>query len=287
MVAEVSQAQSADAPAAVRVRFDIAYDGTDFAGWARQPQRRTVQGVLEDALSLILRQEIRLIVAGRTDAGVHAEGQVAHGDVAAAPDGPALLRRLARFLPRDVRVKQISVVPTEFDARFSALRRHYTYRLSTAPYGADPLWARWVVPMAGTLDVSTMREASQPLLGLHDFAAFSRHRPGSTTIRELQRFDWERKGPLLIAHLSADAFCWSMVRGLVGALLAVGVGRHGVGWPAELLQHRTRCSAITVAPALGLSLAGVDYPPDKDLAARNARTRDIRTALTSEESDKP
>lgn len=277
----------AQSPAAIRVRLDIAYDGTDFVGWARQPQLRTVQGVLEDALSVILRQQVRLTVAGRTDAGVHAEGQVAHCDIAAAPDGPGLVRRLARFLPTDVRVKHISVVPTEFDARFSALRRHYTYRLTTAPYGADPLWARWVVPAPGTLDVATMREASQSLVGLHDFAAFCRQRPGSTTIRELQRFDWVSKGPLLMAHLSADAFCWSMVRGLVGALLAVGAGRRSVGWPEELLQHRTRCSAITVAPARGLSLAGVDYPPDADLAARNARTRDIRTALTSNESDNP
>ncbi|MCX4093008.1 tRNA pseudouridine(38-40) synthase TruA [Nocardia sp. alder85J] len=269
-------------PAIRRVRLDIAYDGTDFAGWARQPGLRTVQGVLEESLSTVLRESVQLTVAGRTDAGVHAEGQVASFDTAAVElDLPKLVHRLARFLPRDVRVKGARFVPGEFDARFSAVRRHYVYRLTTAPYGAEPLQARSVVPCRG-VDLEAMRVASRNLLGLHDFAAFCRRREGATTVRELQRFDWESSpfegsaGALLTAHVSADAFCWSMVRSLVGAVLAVGEGRRTPEWTRTLLAERVRSSAVTVAPAHGLSLIAVDYPADAELAARNAQTREMR-----------
>ncbi|WP_425299485.1 tRNA pseudouridine(38-40) synthase TruA [Nocardia farcinica] len=262
----------------IRVRLDIAYDGTDFVGWARQPGLRTVQGVLEDALGKVLREPIQLTVAGRTDAGVHAEGQVAHFDTAAEFDGPQLVHRLARFLPKDVRVKRADVVPPDFDARFSAIRRHYVYRLTTAPYGAEPQAARSVVPCKSAVDVDAMRRASRMLLGLHDFAAFCRRREGATTVRELQRFDWERQGDLLLAHVSADAFCWSMVRSLVGAVLAVGEGRRSPEWVAGLLRETQRSSSVTVAPAHGLSLVAVDYPADDELAARNVQTREMRSA---------
>ncbi|MBF6327498.1 tRNA pseudouridine(38-40) synthase TruA [Nocardia transvalensis] len=267
---------------AVRVRLDIGYDGTDFIGWARQPGLRTVQGVLEESLSKVLREPIQLTVAGRTDAGVHAEGQVAHFDTTSAPDGPALIHRMARFLPKDVRITGVRVVPPEFDARFSAIRRHYAYRLTTAPYGAEPLQARSVVPCRPGVDLAAMREASAKLLGLHDFAAFCRRREGATTVRELQRFDWEQAGDLLTAHVSADAFCWSMVRSLVGAVLAVGEGRRTPEWVAALLDERERSSSVTVAPAHGLSLVAVDYPPDAELAARNAQTREMRTVPAGE-----
>ncbi|MFI6870149.1 tRNA pseudouridine(38-40) synthase TruA [Nocardia sp. NPDC050406] len=269
-------------PVAVRVRLDISYDGTDFIGWARQPGLRTVQGVLEESLSKVLREPIQLTVAGRTDAGVHAEGQVAHFDTHAEVDGPRLLHRLARFLPKDVRVKDIRFAPPEFDARFSAIRRHYVYRLTTAPYGAEPLRARSVVACRSDVDLDAMRAASRNLLGLHDFAAFCRRREGATTVRELQRFDWERDGDLLTAHVSADAFCWSMVRSLVGAVLAVGEGRRTPEWVAGLLEERARSSAVTVAPAHGLSLVAVDYPADAELAARNAQTREVRTVPSAE-----
>ncbi|WP_054815813.1 tRNA pseudouridine(38-40) synthase TruA [Nocardia arizonensis] len=265
-----------------RIRLDIAYDGTDFIGWARQPGLRTVQGVLEESLSKVYREPIQLTVAGRTDAGVHAQGQVAHFDTAAFDDpadfdGPKLVHRMARFLPKDVRVTGARVAPPEFDARFSAIRRHYRYRLTTAPYGADPLTARWIVPCR-PVELEPMREASRSLLGLHDFAAFCRRRDGATTVRELQRFDWDRDGDLLTARVSADAFCWSMVRSLVGAVLAVGEGRRTVEWVAGLLGESSRSSAVTVAPAHGLSLVAVDYPADADLAARNIRTREMRAA---------
>ncbi|MET7768656.1 tRNA pseudouridine(38-40) synthase TruA [Nocardia sp. NPDC005366] len=264
------------------MRLDIAYDGTDFIGWAKQPGLRTVQGVLEESLSKVFREPIQLTVAGRTDAGVHAEGQVAHFDTAAAFDGPALVHRMAKFLPKDVRIKQARLAPPEFDARFSAIRRHYAYRLTTAPYGADPLSARSVVPCRATVDIAAMREASAKLLGLHDFAAFCRRREGATTVRELQRFDWERDGELLVAHVSADAFCWSMVRSLVGAVLAVGEGRRTPEWVGALLGESERSSSVTVAPAHGLSLIAVDYPADADLAARNAQTRETRTVPTGD-----
>lgn len=259
------------------MRLDIAYDGTEFTGWARQPGLRTVQGVLEESLSKVFRSPVQLTVAGRTDAGVHAEGQVAHFDTAGEFDGAKLVHRLARFLPKDVRVTGARLAPADFDARFSAVRRHYVYRLTTAPYGADPLAARGVVAAKGGLDVEAMRVASRKLLGLNDFAAFCKRREGATTVRELQRYDWEHSGYALTAFVSADAFCWSMVRSLVGAVLAVGEGRRTPEWVGSLLLERERSSSITVAPAHGLSLVAVDYPADADLAARNAQTREMRT----------
>ncbi|MFZ2177085.1 MAG: tRNA pseudouridine(38-40) synthase TruA [Rhodococcus sp. (in: high G+C Gram-positive bacteria)] len=262
------------------MRLDIAYDGTDFSGWARQNGLRTVCGEIEEKLGAVLRSPLQLTVAGRTDAGVHASGQVAHVDVPAdsLPDDPSrLVRRLARFLPKDVRIKQLSIVPEQFDARFSALRRHYEYRLTTAVYGADPLRARDIVSYPRVLDLDLMRGASARLLGLHDFAAFCKRRDGATTVRELQRFDWERDGELFTAFVSADAFCWSMVRSLVGAVLAVGEGRRDLAWVDHLLSQKSRSSSILVAPAHGLTLVRVDYPDADELAARNAITRDVRS----------
>ncbi|MGV9747462.1 tRNA pseudouridine(38-40) synthase TruA [Rhodococcus zopfii] len=262
-----------------RLRLDIAYDGTDFSGWARQPGLRTVCGEIEEKLSAIVRTPVLLTVAGRTDAGVHASGQVAHVDVptAALPDDPSRwVRRLARFLPRDVRVTGISVAPEHFDARFSAIRRHYEYRVTTAGYGAQPLRARDTVSWPKIVDLDAMQRASESLLGLHDFAAFCKRREGATTVRELQRYEWTRDGDILTAHVSADAFCWSMVRSLVGAALAVGEGRRTVEWMTALLDERERAASVAVAPAHGLSLVGVDYPADEDLAARNAATREVR-----------
>ncbi|WP_097211082.1 tRNA pseudouridine(38-40) synthase TruA [Rhodococcus sp. OK270] len=261
----------------VRYRLDVTYDGTDFSGWARQPGLRTVCGVLEQALSTVFREPVELTVAGRTDAGVHAAGQVAHMDLAAPLDDPSrLVRRFARFLPPDVRIKAVTAVPAEFDARFSAIRRHYEYRISTAKYGVEPLRARDTVSVPKDLDLDAMSRASAGLLGLHDFAAFCRRKENATTVRELQRFDWVRDGDIVIAHVSADAFCWSMVRSLVGAMLAVGEGRRSVEWTVGLLEQRERSSSVLVAPAHGLSLVRVDYPADEDLAERNAVTREVR-----------
>lgn len=275
----------------VRLRLDIAYDGTEFAGWAPQSDQRTVAGILDEALSTVFRTRVRLRAAGRTDTGVHATGQVAHADVPvdalpnayprsprpADPEFLPLLQRLGRLLPADVRVRGIARAPAGFDARFSALRRHYIYRLSTAPYGVEPHQARYITAWPRALDLDAMTEASRNLLGLHDFAAFCRHREGATTIRDLQRFDWSRDGDLVTAQVSADAFCWSMVRSLVGALLAVGEHRRTPAWCRELLKSTGRSSDFAAAPARGLTLIGVDYPPDSELRARTLITRDLRT----------
>jgi tRNA pseudouridine38-40 synthase len=276
----------------VRLRLDIAYDGTDFAGWALQAGQRTVTGVLDDALSTVFRVPVQLRAAGRTDAGVHATGQVAHVDVQTdalsnayprmAREGDSeflpLVRRLARFLPSEVRVLDINRAAAGFDARFSALRRHYVYRLSTAPFGVEPQEARYVAAWPRPLDVDAMSVASRDLVGLHDFAAFCRQREGATTIRDLQRLDWSGDGDHVTAYVTADAFCWSMVRSLVGALLAVGEHRREPGWCATLLTSTQRSSDFAAAPPHGLTLVGVDYPPDDQLAVRTKVTRDRRSA---------
>jgi tRNA pseudouridine38-40 synthase len=266
-----------------RYRLDVAYDGTDFCGWAPQPQLRTVCGVLVGALTTVLRTPVALTVAGRTDAGVHATGQVAHADLPADLDPSWLVRRLARFLSLDVRVRAVTPVPAEFDARFSALRRHYRYRIAVAAYGAEPMRARDTLSWPHPVDLAAVAAASAALLGEHDFAAFCKRREGATTVRELQRFDWTRaRDGVLVAELSADAFCHSMVRSLVGALLDVGRGRRAVDWPLALLRRESRANEVPVAPAHGLTLVGVDYPPDHELAARVATTRRRRSPRSSD-----
>jgi tRNA pseudouridine38-40 synthase len=265
------------ADAIVRVRLDLAYDGGEFSGWARQPAQRTVQATVEEALARLFRPPVALTVAGRTDAGVHATGQVAHGDVPASgwdDLGGSLLRRLAGLLSADVRVTAVAPAPPGFDARWSAQYRRYAYRVTDAPWGADPLRREDTLAWHRPLDLGAMRTATGGLLGEHDFAAYCRRREGASTVRTLRRLDWTRgEDGVLVAAVEADAFCHAMVRGLVGVLLAVGEGRHPVHWPASLLADRDRSSAVTVAPAHGLTLVHVEYPPDAELAARAAATR--------------
>ncbi|WP_236005606.1 tRNA pseudouridine(38-40) synthase TruA [Amycolatopsis pittospori] len=275
--------------------MDVSYDGTDFSGWARQPGRRTVQGVLEEALAKQppgASVPKSVVVAGRTDAGVHAAGQVVHVDVSplagetrsgrlevdeqGIPDLGRMCHRWNRYLPGDVRVLGARVAAPGFDARFSAVRRHYLYRVSDAPWGVDPLRRHDTLAWGRPLSIDAMNEASESLLGLQDFAAFCKQREGGTTIRELQRLVWRRTGPHAVeVAVSADAFCHSMVRSLVGALLLVGDGRRPLDWPGDVLESRTRDSAV--APAHGLTLMAVDYPPDAELAARADQTRAMRT----------
>jgi tRNA pseudouridine38-40 synthase len=202
---------------------------------------------------------------------VHATGQVAHADLCDLPEP----YRLNRALPGDIRILGTRVVPAGFDARFSALRRHYIYRVSDAV--VEPLQRNHIVAWPRPLDVDALNAAAQTLLGTHDFVAFCKRREGATTIRELQRLDWQRSGSILSASVSADAFCHSMVRSLVGALLAVGEGRKPSEWPATLLTAESRSSTVTVAPAHGLVLTKVDYPPDDQLASRAVETRNVRT----------
>ena len=263
----------------VRVRLDLAYDGTDFSGWATQPDRRTVQDAVEAGLTRVLRfaQLVRLVVAGRTDAGVHATGQVAHADLDIASVDPERLRRgLNGVLPPDIRIRAVTVAPQGFDARFSALARRYRYRLcDDVP---NPLRRRDTLAWPRPLDVAAMQAAASGLLGEHDFAAYCKRREGATTIRRLLRIECRRTADAIEVSVEADAFCHSMVRALVGALLAVGEGRKPTRWPADVLAAGVRDSGVAVAPAHGLTLCEVRYPPDNALAIRARTTRQLRTA---------
>jgi tRNA pseudouridine38-40 synthase len=267
----------------VRVRLDVSYDGTDFSGWAMQPGRRTVAGVLIEALEPLVRpgEPTGLTVAGRTDAGVHATGQVCHVDLpeeAWEPVRATLVRRLAALLPDDVRVTAAGAVPDAFDARFAALSRRYEYRVTDAPYGAEPLRRRDTLAWPRPLDLDRLAAAAAGLVGEHDFAAYCRRKEHGTTIRAITRLGWRRDPDgIVVATVQADAFCQAMVRSLVGAMLAVGDGRREPGWPASLLRLRERSSEVTVAPALGLTLVGVTYPDDPAGYARRADlTRRLR-----------
>ena len=265
---------------AVRVRLDLAYEGTGFAGWALQRDQRTVQGELERALATLSRQDDlpHVTVAGRTDAGVHATGQVAHADLPpGVADDPKLLRRLNGVLPPDVRVRRTGRAPSGFDARFSAVSRTYRYRVADAAELVDPLRRHDTLHWPRPLDVDAVQEASRQLLGLHDFAAFCKRREGATTVRTLLRLDWARDVEgVLEATVQADAFCHSMVRSLVGALVAVGEGRRTAGWAGALLGAGARASDVAVAPPHALTLVTVEYPPDDQLLARQEVTRNLR-----------
>ncbi len=266
----------------VRLRLDVAYDGTDFAGWAAQPNRRTVQSTLESALAMVLRLPgVHLTVAGRTDAGVHARGQVCSVDLLvealAGMPPEQLAHRLARVLPDDVRVRRVVPAPAGFDARFSALWRRYSYSVFDDPVGVDPLQRRTVLSWPHPLDEAAMNSAARGLLGEHDFAAFCKRREGATTIRTLRELTWTREDGSLVARVVADAFCHNMVRSLVGCLLVVGEGKQPVEWAAAALSGRTRDSRVPVVAARGLTLEEVGYPPDAEVAERAAVARSVRT----------
>jgi tRNA pseudouridine38-40 synthase len=268
--------------AQLRLRLDLSYDGSAFHGWARQPGLPTVQETVEEALWRLLRlaEPPALTVAGRTDSGVHARGQVAHVDVprqAWADASDSASRRLARLLPPQVRVRAIRAAPDGFDARFSALWRRYSYRVCDDPAAADPLRRHDTLVHERPLDLAVMNEAGRACLGEHDFAAFCRRREGATTVRELLRLDWARAEPgVAVATVSADAFCHNMVRSLVGALLSVGDGRRPAGWLAEVLDARVRSPEVRVVAAHGLCLEEVAYPEPAAMAARAAATRRVR-----------
>lgn len=257
----------------LRLKIKLAYDGTNFSGWAKQPDRRTVQEEFEKTFTTIVRHQCESIVAGRTDAGVHATAQIIHIDVPEGTDLADLAYRLNRLLDLDLRVLEIEIAPEGFHARFSALRRHYKYQIVDANKAINPLdrydRASWYRP----LDLARLNEASSLLLGEHDFAAFCKFREGATTIRTLETFKWERNEEgLLIAQVVADAFCYSMVRNLVGSAVCVAEGRFEPSWIAEMLANRERISDSMVFPAEGLTLVQVDYPNNAQLLARAALT---------------
>lgn len=261
----------------MRLRIDLGYDGSGFHGWARQPGLRTVQGELERALDLALRRPgHEVTVAGRTDTGVHARGQVAHVDTDEA-DAARVLRQLNGILDSDVRVHAVTPAPDGFDARFSAVWRRYAYRIADRVDLVDPLARGWVLRWGRPLDAAVMNAAAQGLLGEHDFASFCKRREGATTVRALLDLGWARDADgLLVATVRADAFCHHMVRSLVGCLIAVGEGRRAPGWAAEVLARGARDPAVSVVPAHGLVLEEVCYPPDDQLAARVEESRRMR-----------
>ena len=256
-----------------RLRLDISYDGTNFSGWGIQPDRRTVQQSVEDAISTVAQAKAETIVAGRTDAGVHATGQVIHVDLPETLELTDLAYKLNRILDEDIRINQITIAPPAFHARFSALRRYYEYRILDENKVIPPL-ARfntesWYRP----LDVDVMNQASALLLGTHDYAAFCKFREGATTIRTLETYSWRRdRDGYLVGDVVADAFCYSMVRNLVGAIVCVADGRKDASWISTLLENKERVSDSLVFPARGLSLYKVDYPDDAELLERAAKT---------------
>ena len=267
----------------MRLRIDLAYDGAGFHGWAKQlGGLRTVQGCLESALDTVTRREgNQLTVAGRTDTGVHARGQVAHLDVedgSLPDDDPArLTRRLNGVLDPDLRVHRVTVAPEGFDARFSAIWRRYAYRIADRPELVDPLTRGHVLAWGRPLDEARMNLAAELLLGEHDFASFCKKREGATTIRALEALHWERdERGLLVATVKADAFCHNMVRSLVGCMIAAGEGRREPAWAGEVLARRQRDSGVTVVHAHGLTLEEVGYPADEELAARAVASRRMR-----------
>ncbi|MFD5100052.1 tRNA pseudouridine(38-40) synthase TruA [Streptomyces albidochromogenes] len=271
------------APGFVRVRLDLSYDGKDFSGWAKQTERRTVQGELESALRTVTRSSrtYELTVAGRTDSGVHARGQVAHVDLPEdvwAEHHDKLLRRLAGRLPHDVRVWKVAEAPAGFNARFAAVWRRYAYRVTDDPGGVDPLLRGHVLWHDWPLDVDAMNRAAERLVGEHDFAAYCKRREGATTIRTLQQLSWERGADgIITATVRADAFCHNMVRSLVGAMLFVGDGHRDADWPGKVLAAGVRDSSVHVVRPHGLTLEEVGYPADALLAERARQARNMRT----------
>ena len=257
-----------------RLRLDIAYDGTHFFGWATQPGHRTLQDLVEEAISRISQTNIDSIVAGRTDAGVHATGQVIHVDVPDAMFDRELtyldLRyKLNRILDEDVRIMNVSDAPQGFHARFSALRRYYSYKILDNNDVIAPLSRHDVASWYRPLDAARMNEASALLLGHHDFAAFCKFKVGGTTLRTLEKYEWHRSDEgLLVADVVADAFCYSMVRNLVGAVVCVADGRQSPAWIEQLLANKERVSDSLVFPARGLTLYQVDYPSNDQLLER-------------------
>ena len=280
MVQAVAQPSGRDD--VVRLRLDVSYDGTDFSGWAAQPGRRTVAGVLLTALeTLVGPAPVGLTVAGRTDAGVHATGQVCHVDLPAAAWAEletSLVRRLGALMPPDARVRAVRPVPSTFDARFSATFRRYEYRVADTVWGPEPLRRHDTIGWLRPLDIDRLRAAATGLVGEHDFAAYCKRKDHATTVRAITHLDWHRAPDgVAVATVRADAFCQAMVRSLVGAMLTVGDGRRPPSWPAELLTLRERSSAVTVAPAHGLTLVEVGYPAETEYANRADATRRLRT----------
>jgi len=268
-----------------RAKITLAYDGTNFFGWGKQADRRTVQGEIESALQTLYRLDLDTVVAGRTDAGVHASGQVIHVDL---PIGNSanlgfefedLGYRLNRILSEEIRIKKVERAHEDFHARFGALRRHYIYKIQDGQGIIDPVKRLDITPWYRTLDIEKMNQAASLLIGENDFFSYAKYREFATTIRKLERFDFQRnEAGEIVSHISADAFCYNMVRSLIGTMVYIGEGRFPITWAKEVLDKRERPSDSVVFPARGLTFIGVDYPSDSELAARTVKTMSMRNA---------
>ena len=263
----------------IRFRMDFSYDGSFFAGWAKQLDQRTIQEESEAALQAITRFPVRTQVAGRTDAGVHATAQVAHFDLPDVDthsnpwDEQDLLYKMNRMLADDIRIHSIIRAPKYFHARFSALSREYFYKIADANQVIPPLKRYDIVSWYRPIDIELVKRAIKPLLGQHDFAAFCKKGSKGTSIRTLEQFKIYREPNNFISiHVIADAFCYSMVRNLVGAAVCVGEGRYEPEWMKELLDQKERVGESLVFPGAGLTLIKVNYPEDSMLQERMEQT---------------
>ncbi len=268
-----------------RFRIDLAYDGTDFSGWAKQPALRTVQGEILRALEQIFgpaEDDFGIRVAGRTDAGVHADHQVCHIDLSSEQltrlgRSEFSAKRLNGLLPEDVRILSVAPAPEGFDARFSATGRSYRFLLADAGCQPDPKRSRYSLEVNGELNLDMMNQAAQKLIGLKDFGAFCKPREGATTIRELRKLEIQRlQDSLIEVSLEADAFCHNMVRAIVGSLIAVGLGKLTPKELSEIQVAAKRVSKFKVVDAKGLSLSGISYPEDSELANQAEKARNRR-----------
>ena len=253
----------------MRIALGIEYDGAGFNGWQTQPDRRSVQDALENALASLAKVPISTICAGRTDAGVHALDQVVHFDTEVERPQSAWVRGTNRFLPPNVAVRWARSVGDDFHARFGALRRSYDFWLLNDTVRSPLAHARATL-VYRPLDTDAMARAAGYLLGSHDFSSFrSAECQAASPIRDLQKLEVRRFGRWIRVRATANAFLHHMVRNITGALVAVGIGRYPADWVAEVLAARDRSKAAPTLGAEGLYLARVEYDARFDLPAPN------------------
>jgi tRNA pseudouridine38-40 synthase len=248
-----------------RLRVDLTYDGTNFSGWAKQPNQRTVQEDFETALSTLIRTPVASIVAGRTDAGVHAKHQVLHVDLQSDTEIENIVFRLNQILKKDIRILQAIWAAPNFHARFTPISRTYQYKIVDGGQITKPLDRYDSTEWFRKLDIDLMNQGSKLLLGEHDFFAYCKYREGGTTVKNLLEFNWHRNNDgVVIGVVKADSFRYNMVRNLVGAAVCVGEGRFEPSWMKKVLDDKERVSDSYVFPAKGLTLISITYPPAKE-----------------------
>jgi tRNA pseudouridine38-40 synthase len=274
-----------DSGGLVRFRVDLAYDGTDFAGWAKQPGLRTVEGDLVKMFEKVFgksKTDFDMRVAGRTDSGVHAKHQVCHLDIpqkrlSRIGRDPLNAFRLNTLIADDLIILDIHQITSDFDARFSALGRRYRYTIVDPEFKKDPMLVRYALTHKRVLDVALMNLAAKELIGLKDFAAFCKPRAGASTIRNLTTFKVSRDpGGLITIEIHADAFCHNMIRSLVGSIMAVADGRLSIQDLIQAQKSGKRANKFKTIDAKGLSLESIDYPDPADYAKQANLNRVMR-----------